>query len=67
MECASLCNTTCTNMYMELACPDQCATNGCQCPSGTVVDEQSNTCVVPSNCSSTGIAIASYITMIVYG
>ena len=52
--CASPCNTTCANMNMLLACPAVCVRNGCQCPYGTVIDEQSNTCVAPTACPSTG-------------
>ena len=52
--CASACNTTCANMNMLLACPAVCVVNGCQCPYGTVIDEQSNTCVAPTVCPSTG-------------
>ena len=60
MGCGSACNTTCANMNMGIVCPQVCVTNGCQCPSGTVIDEQSNTCVGPSDCPSTG----SYVTMV---
>ena len=58
--CGSACNMTCANMNMGIACPDVCIINGCQCPDGTVIDEQSNTCVVPSDCPPAG----SYVTMV---
>ena len=48
-ECASPCNKTCANMN-DLVCTPVCVINGCQCPEGTVIDEQSNTCVHPSYC-----------------
>ena len=53
VECASPCNTTCANMNTLLACPAVCVINGCQCPSGMVIDEQNNTCVVPAACPTT--------------
>ena len=56
MECASQpeCSTTCANMNMVSVCPLVCVVNGCECPTGTVIDEQSNNCVAPSDCP-TGI------------
>ena len=48
--CASPCATTCANMNTTLICPAVCIINGCQCPYGTVIDEQSNACVPPSEC-----------------
>ena len=54
VECGSPCNTTCANMNMLLACTAVCVVNGCQCPHGMVIDEQSNTCVSPTVCPSTG-------------
>lgn len=54
VECASPCNTTCANMNTISGCIAVCVTNGCQCPSGTVIDEQSNNCVAHSDCPSTG-------------
>ena len=50
VECASPCSTTCSNVNEVLICPTVCVINGCQCPRGTVIDEQSNTCVHPSDC-----------------
>ena len=54
MGCAAACNTTCANMDSLLICPQVCIINGCQCPSGTVIDEQSNTCVARSDCPTAG-------------
>ena len=53
MECASACNITCANVNTTVLCPQVCVVNGCQCPSGTVIDEQTNTCIAPSNCPLT--------------
>ena len=51
-ECA--CNITCVNRNTIANCTeDNCVHNGCQCSNDTVLDEQNNMCVAPSNCSST--------------
>ena len=52
-ECASSCDITCANVNTIVTCRQVCVNNGCQCPSGTVIDEQTNTCVAPSDCPST--------------
>ena len=57
VECASACNTTCANVNESVVCLDVCVVNGCQCPSGTVIDEQTNMCVSPPDCPSTGSII----------
>ena len=59
IPCASPCDVTCANMDEVLICPTVCVTNGCQCPRGTVIDEQSNTCVASSDCP-TGTTVDSY-------
>jgi len=51
MECASACTLTCSNYNTPQACPDVCIVNGCQCPYGTVIDEVTNSCIPPSECS----------------
>ena len=53
-ECASHpnCHPTCNNTR-PLACPRICIPNGCECPSGTVIDETSNECVAPNECEGT--------------
>ena len=57
--CASPCNITCANVDTVMICPTVCVINGCQCPRGTVIDEQSNNCVPRSDCPSnyTGIPL----------
>ena len=49
-ECASACNTTCSNYLMSIACPTVCVVNGCQCPVGSVINEETNSCVIMENC-----------------
>ena len=48
-ECASACNTTCSN-YRAIVCPQLCVVNGCQCPVGSVINEETNSCVILENC-----------------
>ena len=50
-ECASHpdCHQTC-NTTGSVVCPRVCIVNGCECPDGTVIDEDKNECVPPSNC-----------------
>ena len=50
-ECASLpsCHLTC-NSTEPVACLDVCIINGCECPTGTVIDEEKNECVALSEC-----------------
>ena len=50
-ECAShpSCHRTCDNLVGGL-CPLICIINGCECPAGTVIDENVNECVAPSEC-----------------
>ena len=51
-ECAShpSCHRTC-NSTDPILCPLICIINGCECPSGTVIDEEKKKCVRPSKCS----------------
>jgi len=51
MECAShpLCHRTC-NQLAGGPCPRICIVNGCECPAGTVIDEDKQQCVAPSEC-----------------
>jgi len=53
-ECASVCNITCANMNTPQVCPLVCVVNGCECPAGTVINEETNSCVPPSDCPGTG-------------
>ena len=50
-ECAShpSCHRTCDKLGGG-ACPQICIINGCECPTGTVVDEDENKCIAPSEC-----------------
>ena len=50
-ECAShpACHRTCDNLVGG-PCPLICIINGCECPNGTVIDENANECVAPSEC-----------------
>ena len=61
-ECAShpSCHQTCNNNETVL-CPEICIVNGCECPDGTVIDEDKNECVAPSECIGMYIrSIANY-------
>ena len=53
-ECAShpSCHRTCTSTG-PMACPAICIVNGCECPSGTVIDEAINECVPRRECEGT--------------
>ena len=55
-ECASHpgCHQTC-NTTGSVACPAVCIVNGCECPNGTVIDEDKNECVAPSECTGSYI------------
>ena len=50
-ECASHpdCHKTC-NTTGSVVCPSVCIVNGCECPDGTVIDEDNNECVAPREC-----------------
>ena len=47
-ECIG-CPPTCANYDQIVPCPLICLP-GCACPTGTVLDEQSSTCVAPEQC-----------------
>ena len=58
VDCATSCVITCANMNTLQVCTESCQLNGCQCPQGSVINEEINTCVRPSDCNSTtGIII----------
>ena len=63
MRCAAhpTCTVTCKNRFTPIPCLASCAINGCQCPAGTVLDEDANKCVPPSECPEGMINI--YIAM----
>ena len=50
-ECAShpSCHLSC-NSTGPGVCPAVCIINGCECPNGTVIDEEKNECVTPREC-----------------
>ena len=50
-ECASHpdCHRRCNATGQTVNCPSLCIVNGCECPEGTVIDENKNECVPPSN------------------
>jgi len=54
-ECASdpSCHFTCDIRDTPLPCPRNCVVNGCECPAGTVIDEDKNQCVDPTECPGT--------------
>ena len=51
-RCASdpSCHTTCENRFTPRPCPTICVIGGCECPRGTVINEDSNMCVPPDEC-----------------
>ena len=53
VECASACNT-CAKVNTPVICLKVYFVSSCQCPSGTVIDEQTDTCVPSPDCPSTG-------------
>ena len=56
MDCAPLCPTTCSNVGVASPCPTVCV-GGCGCPEGTVIDEEQQRCVMPSQCPDKGSSI----------
>jgi len=52
-ECASdpSCHLTCEKPVGGI-CPLVCIINGCECPAGTVIDEDIGECVAPKECGS---------------
>ena len=54
-ECAAhpSCHQTCNNTNDQIACPLVCIVGGCECPNGTVINEDTNECVAPSECEGT--------------
>lgn len=45
------CARTCTNRFFFIACPLVCSiAGGCECPVGTVIDEDRNECVSSDKC-----------------
>ena len=50
-SCMLTCNMTELNDYCST---EICLLNGCVCPEGTVIAEDNNTCVAPSECPLPG-------------
>ena len=48
-DCASACGLTCNN-YRGAICTAICVVNGCQCPTGTVINEETNSCIAMEDC-----------------
>ena len=50
-ECAShpSCHQTCSRCN-SIICPAVCIVNGCECPNGTIINEEINECVTPREC-----------------
>ena len=51
------CQATCMNGFLQIPCPAICVIGGCECPTGTVIDEDSNMCVPPDGCPTSMIHI----------
>jgi len=51
-DCAAhpSCATTCINRLTPRPCLAVCVAGGCECPTGTVIDQESNRCVSPNEC-----------------
>ena len=48
-ECGSSCPRTCDNVNDTIMCTSECW-QGCECPSGMVIDVERRRCVEPSQC-----------------
>ena len=48
-ECGSSCPRTCDNVNDTIPCTTECW-QGCECPSGMVIDVEQRRCVEPSQC-----------------
>ena len=62
--CASdpSCHQICNNNE-PIICPAVCIFNGCECPNGTVIDEDKNECVAPSECTGMYVHHCTYVCM----
>ena len=52
-----MCFTPLNNLDENRPCPAVCIINGCECPAGTVIDEDKGECVAPSECEGTHIGM----------
>ena len=50
-ECGSSCPLTCDNFIDTILCTFDCW-QGCECPSGMVIDVEQRRCVEPSQCTT---------------
>ena len=60
-DCTKYCNDTDEPLK---SCLESCVVNGCECPNGTVVDEEKNACVPLSECP--GMSFVYCLTIIVH-
>ena len=53
IECAALsaCQPSCANANTVIICPAVCIVDGCQCPRGTFINNETNSCVQPVGCA----------------
>ena len=68
-DCAAdpRCATTCSNRTSSRPpCPRICVVNGCECPTGTIIDEDANKCITPSECPEGMISIQVFL-LLQYG
>ena len=69
-ECAShpSCHQTCNTSNPEsLPCPAICINNGCECPEGTVIDQEKKECVAPYECEGTYMLLSQPTSMFILG
>lgn len=59
LDCAAdpSCAATCTNKLSLRRCPAICVVGGCECPNGTVIDEDLRRCVPPTTCPESMIKL----------
>ena len=52
-ECASpsACQSSCANSNTIIICITVCVVNGCECPNGTFINDETNSCVHPVGCA----------------
>ena len=60
MDCAPLCQTTCSNLSINSPCPEVCV-RGCGCPGSMVIDEDQERCVLPSKCHYASTLVQSWV------
>lgn len=50
---AESCTRTCKNIHKTISCHRICKPYGCQCPNGTVLNNDTKQCVKPDECPTT--------------